>query len=784
MEQQILLNLSLGNWQTGFPSVTAQLWEHDQPPIQFIGSLPPALHLEANYQRWQQLYEAIYGPPTRWRRSADFEFDTTEPTNVSRQDFEALCTTLQADFNTWLATSAFASIERRIRTHLMHQAAIRVTLTAHAQAVLRFPWQLWQLFDDYPNAELSLSLPSYSRSLKQPPSQTAGRVKILAVLGNDRDIDVETDRKILGQLPSADVTLLAQPTLSELQHQLWEANWDVLFFAGHSTSQGQGYLQVNATESLTVEQLKYALRRAIANGLQLAILNSCDGLSLAWELADLYLPQTIVMREPVPDAIAHQFLKVFLTVFAGGQSLYHSVREAREKLHGHTQLGLCATWLPVIVQNPAEEPPTWQHLTGDPTPTALSPQPEIMARPAGAIAPAPALQPSLRRIGLIALLVAASILGLRGVGVLQRAELWAYDALMRLRPAETPDPRIVVVTVNERDIQAQTSLERRGSLADETLLAVLEVLAAYEPRLVGVDIYRDFEASTPELAAMLTQPQILGVCKSLDQIVDPIGIGPPPEMAANQVGFSDFLEETDGVLRRQLLTLTPEPVSPCTASYGFAALAAMRYLQGDGIQAIFTPAGDLQLGETVLPRLRKRTGGLQRIDNRGNQLLLNYRSLPSPDQIAAKVPLQELLAGQVNPDSLRDRIVLIGVTAASGDYWATPYGAQAHHKTSGVFIQAQMTSQIISAVLDDRPLIWVWPQWAEASCIAAAAVIGSLLAYRWKSSQLAIACVFVAATLGGIAWLTLLTGGWLPLFPTLMTLGGGVIATQAFLQPR
>lgn len=777
MGQRILLNLSVGNWQAGFASVTAQLWEANQQPIQFVGSLPPAPHLEAQYQRWQQLYEALYGTQTSWRRSAEFEFDLTELTNVSQGEFDSLCTTLQTDLNHWLTAATFTPIERGIRTHLAPRDTIHVMLTAHAKSVLRFPWRLWHLFNDYPHAELSLSLPTYCRSLKQAASSPTGTIKILAVLGNDQGIDIATDRALLGQLPAAQVTLLAQPTLAELQHQLWETPWDVLFFAGHSTSQGQGYLQVNATESLTIEQLKYALQRAITNGLQLAILNSCDGLGLAWELADLHLPQTIVMREPVPDAIAHQFLKVFLTTFSQGTSLYHSVREAREKLHGLTELGLCATWLPVIVQNPAEAPPTWLTLTGYPPATA-GVSGKVVDSELTAIAVAPPSFP-LRKIALVTLLVAAIVLGGRWLGGLQRLELWAYDVLLKLRPAELPDPRLVVVTVNERDIQAQTSLERRGSLADETLQQILTILSDYEPRIIGIDIYRDFAATTPELADALAQPHVLGVCKSLDPVVDQTGIGPPPEMGDMQVGFSDFLEETDGVLRRQLLTLKPDPVSPCRAVYGVAALTAMHYLQQEGIQSTFTDNGNLQMGETVLPRLRPRTGGLQRMDNQGNQLLLNYRSLPSPDQIAAKVPLQQLLDGQVNPESIRDRIVLIGVTAPSGDYWATPYGMQAQQKTPGVFIQAQMISQIISTVLEGRPLIWVWPQWAEAICIALAALSGSLLACRWKSSQLSLACLLAAAALSVAAWAVLLTGGWLPLVPTVIALGGGAVATRA-----
>ena len=819
--EQLLLNLGPGNWQTGFANITAQLWEDRQQPMQFVGSLPPAPQLEAQYQQWQALYQAIYGDQNYgnrlgidragWRRAAnppapddsdtgsDFEFDFGEETllNVSSQAFEALCNRLSVDLNNWLDAASFAPIDRRIRIYLSASAEIRVMLTARSQSVLQFPWRLWQLFSDYSHAELSLSLPDYSRSLKQTLEKSTGTVNILAILGSDDNIDVATDQQLLDQMPLAAVTILNQPTVSDLQHHLWRTQWDVLFFAGHSTSQGKGYFQVNPQESLTIEQLKYALKRAITNGLQLAVLNSCDGLGLAWALADLHLPQAIVMREPVSDAIAHLFLKNFLAALSSGRSLYSAVREAREKLHGLTELGSCASWLPVIVQNPAEQPPTWQSLADG----VLTEQFRVETRSGvrSHTLPGTYLEKSvlgksavgklaLEKLALISLIVTATILGLRWVGLLQSAELWAYDWLLKLRPAESADPRIVIVTIDENDIRTQTSLERRGSLSDETLQQTLSQLNRYQPRVIALDLYRDFPASRTDLADTLAQSNIVGICKSLDPVVDQVGIGPAPELTEAQVGFSDFVEEGDGLLRRQLLTLTPDPVSPCAATYGFAVLTAIHYLQGEGLQPSFTPAGNLQIGETTFPRLQRRSGGLQQFDHRGNQILLNYRALPVADRIAAKVPLQQLLDGKVNPESLRDRIVLIGVTSASGDYWATPYGIQGQNRTPGVFLQAQMISQLISAVLDNRPLIWVWPQWIDACIVLAGSTIGGLLAMRWKSVRLATTYLVVVFGLVVGAWLMFLTGGWLPLVPTLLALGGGSLsmttATRALRSSR
>jgi hypothetical protein len=75
----------------------------------------------------------------------------------------------------------------------------------------------------------------------------------------------------------------------------------------------------------------------------------------------------IVMREPVPDLVAQKFLTDFIAAFATGKSFYLAEREARLKLHGLEDNFPCASWLPVIFQNPAAVPPMWQELGRRPT---------------------------------------------------------------------------------------------------------------------------------------------------------------------------------------------------------------------------------------------------------------------------------------------------------------------------------------------------------------------------------------------------------------------------------
>ncbi|MEK0178447.1 CHAT domain-containing protein [Microcoleus anatoxicus] len=87
---------------------------------------------------------------------------------------------------------------------------------------------------------------------------------------------------------------------------------------------------------------------------------TCDGLGIANQLANFGSLTTIVMRYMIPDEVAHTFLKHFLKAFSSGKSLYASVRETRERLHGLEDRFPGASWLPMIFHNPAEAPPTWE----------------------------------------------------------------------------------------------------------------------------------------------------------------------------------------------------------------------------------------------------------------------------------------------------------------------------------------------------------------------------------------------------------------------------------------
>lgn len=57
----VILNLGDGDFERGFPSITAQIWvEGDRIPSQCIGQLPPAPEIPEVYSRCFSMYKSLY----------------------------------------------------------------------------------------------------------------------------------------------------------------------------------------------------------------------------------------------------------------------------------------------------------------------------------------------------------------------------------------------------------------------------------------------------------------------------------------------------------------------------------------------------------------------------------------------------------------------------------------------------------------------------------------------------------------------------------------------------
>jgi tetratricopeptide (TPR) repeat protein len=271
---------------------------------------------------------------------------------------------LVENLNQWLKSPSFSDIRDALLVGIKPTDEVRFLIQADEPDLDKLPWHYWDLVKKHSSAEVALSFKTV-HSCPNRVSLVKNHIRMLAIFGNSDGIDTSVDREILenfkSQFPNCvDLQIFSEPKPDEINDRLWEENWDIVFFAGHSiTEENEGTIYLSEDVSLPITNLWYGLKRAVERGLQLAIFNSCDGLGLARRLDDTFIPQAIVMRDRIPDRVAHEFLRNFLTEFSGGKSLYLAVKIAREKLQVLENEYPCATWLPVIYQNLAEVPYNW-----------------------------------------------------------------------------------------------------------------------------------------------------------------------------------------------------------------------------------------------------------------------------------------------------------------------------------------------------------------------------------------------------------------------------------------
>ena len=383
-----------------------------------------------------------------------------------------------------------------------------------------------------------------------------------------------------------------------------------------------------------------------------------------------------------------------------------------------------------------------------------------------------------RQVLMAAAGVTAVIILLRLIGILQSSELAAFDQLFHLRLPEAADERLVIVEINEKDIQQL----RQWPFPDQVMAQLLQKLKTYQPRTIGLDIYRDFSVKPGQaefVKACETIPNLIGIEKLKDQTS--LGVAAPPTLSQrNQVGFNNIVIDTDGKLRRSLLYWHTDG----KVHQSLALKLALIYLKAEKItpkRATSNP-NYLQLDRTIFRPFQRNDGGYVGEDTNGYQVLVNFRRPGS----FRTVSMADVLAGRVNPAWIRDRIVLIGSTAPSlQDFFYTPYSnnlVRAAKPLSGVELHANFVSQILSSTLDGRPLINVWPELVEWLWIFGWSAFGAGIIWRMRSPRCAsLGLLLVNAALIGSCSLAFLAGWWLPLVPPLLGLLGSAAVITSHL---
>ncbi len=384
--------------------------------------------------------------------------------------------------------------------------------------------------------------------------------------------------------------------------------------------------------------------------------------------------------------------------------------------------------------------------------------------------------------------MAALVILLRLTGLLQNWEWDLYDLYMRSRPQEPRDQRIAIVGIDENDL----SQRNESIISDSALAELLEKLKAQKPRAIGIDIYRDLPVPPGHetlVQLFATTPNLVGIQKVGGEFVERETVAPPPVLKEkDQVGANDLIFDADNRTRRGLIYLNDANEETV---YSFSLHLALHYLEAEGIAPEMGEEIDhWQLGKTLFSPLSASDGGYVRTDAGGYQLLINYRG---GDRTFETVSMTDVLEGLVPPDWARDRVILIGKVGESfKDLFFIPYSTGLvglPRPVAGVEIHANLTSQLISAALEGRPLIKTWPEPLEWLWVLFWSGTGAAVTWRLRyadgvnsfSPKRWGALLGAGGILVGSTYLAFLQGWWIPVVPPLIALVSSAAVITAYL---
>ena len=391
---------------------------------------------------------------------------------------------------------------------------------------------------------------------------------------------------------------------------------------------------------------------------------------------------------------------------------------------------------------------------------------------------------------LISLVIAIGLIfTAKSGGWLQSGEWIVLDLFFQLRPPEPIDRRIVIVTLTEDDIEKLDEYP----ISDKKLAILLNKIKRQNPIAIGLDIYRNKPVGLgyKELVKVFeTTPNLIGIQNlivqdKLDELIPP----PPVLKELGQISSVDTLVDGDRKIRRSVLYPSVEG-SENVPNLGLAL--ALIYLDKQGVTRNPDSNDFLRLNETTIIPLEENDGGYSKTDAGGYQVLTNYRGASGS---FLTVNFTDVLTDKILPNLMTDKIVLVGVSAKSGkDFFFTPY-SQNFQTTpdlmTGVEVIANIASQIIASVLDNRPLIWFLPEHIEDFGTLFLTITTIILIWIVKSSynnspakflcQLIFILVALTTVTISVSYLAFLNGLWLPVFLPIICVFTASLSTTVFI---
>jgi adenylate cyclase len=283
-----------------------------------------------------------------------------------------------------------------------------------------------------------------------------------------------------------------------------------------------------------------------------------------------------------------------------------------------------------------------------------------------------------------------------GIGLswrLPELDVAVSDWLLRTRGAVAPPTEVVIVAIDEH------SLARLGRFPwpRSFTARVLDRISAAGAKVVALDVLYS-EPSDPEndqaLAAAIARAGNVVVAAQLAQATNErnenriVWLRPLPEIenAAAGTGHVNIVTGLDGVARALLLRQTDDEGE----AFWAMAIETIRVAEREKRDSLKELPAALQIGASAIPfnhegdelPLSPTTEGANFERLRPARLLLDYVG-PAGSFAPQIYSFYDVLEGRLSAERLRDKYVLIGVTAAAlGDRMATPFANRQRDRTS------------------------------------------------------------------------------------------------------
>ncbi|MFN7554077.1 ABC transporter substrate-binding protein [Microcystis sp.] len=369
MSRVVILKIGEGNFATGF-SVTLEIRDNHRLIAPFAeGKLVPNLDIADALQNYRRAYYHWVKSQPSLGITVPHSMITNAAVGDPRDNLRQATQTLKDSLNEWLNSSYLSSIQNHILFHIGTESEVRFFIQTTHFDLQQIPWECWNFLHEWcPDVEIALTIQ------RNPPIiNLTSPIKVLVILGN---IDIESKHSslylsslqtVLGNPDKVSMQILSTSSevpisTKNIHNELIKNQWDIVVYLGHSQTSSDGHDGVfiidNDTALSPEHNLRNSLEVAVKKGLKLVICNSCDGLGIGRQLANIGVPHIIVMKEPIAVRVALRFLEVFLPNFLGHKSLQESLTIARQelKLHEFEVDAASSSLLPRLIENP-EEPP-------------------------------------------------------------------------------------------------------------------------------------------------------------------------------------------------------------------------------------------------------------------------------------------------------------------------------------------------------------------------------------------------------------------------------------------